>query len=133
MYAGKGFEGELLDRIVETITADKDVWVAIMMTEEHRLSEIDHRSSLRSAGVVGMATLVGSLLPLAPFVFLPARSGAWLAAVLAAATLFALGAYKAKVTVGSPLRSGLELAAIGSASALVGYGVGEWLGVGPIP
>ena len=33
IYAGKGFEGDLLERIVETITASKDVWVAVMMAE----------------------------------------------------------------------------------------------------
>ena len=27
----KGFRGDLLERIVETITANKDVWVAVMM------------------------------------------------------------------------------------------------------
>src|ERR1700722_1111036 len=37
MYARKGFEGALLDRIVDTITANEDVWVAVMMSEEHRL------------------------------------------------------------------------------------------------
>lgn len=31
IYAGKGFTGEMLERIVDTITANKDVWVAVMM------------------------------------------------------------------------------------------------------
>ncbi len=133
LYARKGFSGELLDRIVETITSDKDVWVAIMMTEEHRLSEVDHGASLRSAAIVGVSALTGSLLPLVPFLLLPVRAGAWAAVALATATLFGLGAYKAKVTVGHPARSGLELSLIGSASAAVGYAVGALLGVSPLP
>ena len=42
----------------------------------------------------------------------------------AAAVLFSFGVYKARVTIGNPMRSGAELAAIGVASALAGYAVG---------
>jgi VIT1/CCC1 family predicted Fe2+/Mn2+ transporter len=132
IYARKGFSGDLLERIVTTITSDKDVWVAVMMAEEHGLGDVDRRNSLKSAARVGAASLVGSLLPLAPFAFLPPRGGAWAVALTASfLVLFAFGAYKAKVTVGSPLKSGLGLAAIGLASALVGYGVGAVIGATP--
>jgi vacuolar iron transporter family protein len=133
IYARKGFEGELLDRIVETITSHKDVWVAVMMTEEHRLTDVDRKTSLRSAAIVGAASLTGSLLPLSPFLVLPIVAGAWTAVVFAAATLFALGVYKARVTVGHPLKSGFELAAIGTASAMVGYAVGALMGASALP
>jgi predicted membrane protein (TIGR00267 family) len=133
LYERKGFAGEMLGRIVDTITSNKDVWVAVMMTEEHRLADVDRKTSLRSAAVVGLASLVGSLLPLAPFLVLPVLAGSWAAVVFAAATLFALGVYKAKVTVGHPVRSGLELAAIGTASAVVGYGVGVLMGAPTLP
>jgi len=45
--------------------------------------------------------------------------------VLSAAALFALGAYKAAVTVGAPWKNGLELAAIGTVSAFLGHVVGR--------
>ncbi len=64
IYARKGFSGELLDRIVETITRDKDVWVAVMMAEEHNLMPKSRRASARSALVVGGASMIGSVLPL---------------------------------------------------------------------
>lgn len=37
LYVKKGFEGDLLERVVATICANKDVWVALMMAEEHEL------------------------------------------------------------------------------------------------
>jgi predicted membrane protein (TIGR00267 family) len=133
IYERKGFTGEMLERIVDTITGNKDVWVAVMMTEEHRLTDVDRKTSLRSGAVVGLASLVGSLLPLAPFLVLPVLAGSWAAVAFAAAILFALGVYKAKVTVGHPVKSGLGLAAIGTASAVVGYGVGVLMGAPTLP
>src|SRR3989304_4339657 len=37
IYEAKGFSGEILQRIVDTITRDPDTWVAVMMAEEHQL------------------------------------------------------------------------------------------------
>ncbi|MGI8451608.1 MAG: hypothetical protein ACR2MP_31370 [Streptosporangiaceae bacterium] len=34
MYAAQGFKGDLLKRVVETATADKERWLRIMMNEE---------------------------------------------------------------------------------------------------
>ena len=53
--------------------------------------------------------------------------------VLTAIVLFIVGAYKARVFVGHPGKSGLEMALIGTASALVGYAVGALLKVPPTP
>jgi VIT1/CCC1 family predicted Fe2+/Mn2+ transporter len=50
---------------------------------------------------------------------------------VAALVLFAIGAYKAKVTTGGPLRHGFELAVIGTVTALVGWGIGELFHVSP--
>ena len=71
IYAEKGFKGDLLNRIVETITANRDVWVAVMMTEEHQLVPVDRSKAWKAALIVGLSAIVGSLLPLAPFAFLP--------------------------------------------------------------
>jgi predicted membrane protein (TIGR00267 family) len=131
IYAKKGFEGELLERIVETITANKDVWVAAMMSDEHQLTPTDRRQAVKSALVVGLSAVVGSLIPLAPFAFLPVDHGMWVAIVITAAVLFGVGAYKARTMVGHPGKSGLEMALIGTLSALAGYAVGALLKLPP--
>jgi len=48
-------------------------------------------------------------------------------------TLFSVGVYKARVTVGKPFRSGLEMAVIGTVSALAGYVVGVIFKVPMVP
>jgi vacuolar iron transporter family protein len=133
LYQRKGFDGEILARIVETITADPDVWVAVMMAEEHGLAPIEGRQALQSSLVVGVAALVGSLIPLVPFLVLNVRAAGGASVGLAALTLFGVGATKAKLTVGRPWKSGLEMTAIGVASAMVGWAVGAMFGVSAGP
>ncbi|MEW5986426.1 MAG: VIT1/CCC1 transporter family protein [Chloroflexota bacterium] len=133
IYQRKGFEGRMLERIVDTITANRDVWVAVMMAEEHQLTPVDRRHALRSGLIVGASAVVGSLIPLAPFVVLPVILGMWASILVAAVTLFVVGAYKARMTVGHPGKSGLEMAVIGTVSALVGYMVGVLLKVPATP
>lgn len=128
IFARKGFNGALLDKIVATIVADPDVWVAVMMSEEHRLQPVDRPRARRSALVVGLATMVGALLPVTPFLFLGVKAASWASIAVAAAALFAVGAYKAQVTVGNPWKAGIEIAVIGVVSALVGWGVGAIFG-----
>ncbi len=133
IYRKKGFEGETLDKIVEVITSNPDVWVDVMMAEEFQLSVPERSRALRSALLVGFSALVGSIIPLAPFFFLNVQLSIWIAVVIAALTLFIVGAYKARVTVGRPFHSGLEMAIIGTISALAGYVVGLIFKVPTVP
>lgn len=129
IYRQKGFESELLDQIVDKITADKDVWVGVMMAEEHQLTPITRGDAIRSALIVGVAAIIGSIIPLAPFALFPVSISLWLSLLISAIVLFVVGVYKARTTVGHPVKSGLEMAVIGIVSALVGYLVGILLKV----
>jgi vacuolar iron transporter family protein len=133
IYASKGFTGDLLNRIVETITANKDVWVAVMMAEEHQLSPVDRGTALKAAWVVGLSAIIGSLVPIAPFLFLPISMSMWMSVLVTALVLFGIGFYKARVTVGVPMRSGTEMMLIGTISAMAGYLVGVLLKVPTLP
>ncbi len=124
IFQKKGFHGTLLDRIVDTITADHETWVNVMMAEEHQLTPVNRASAFRSAFVVGLSAIVGSLVPLLPFIFFPAGAGIWISVIVTALVLFMVGAYKARVTIGRPGKSGLEMALIGILSALIGFVVG---------
>jgi VIT1/CCC1 family predicted Fe2+/Mn2+ transporter len=124
IYRKKGFEGETLEKIVEVITANPDVWVAVMMSEEFQMSPPEKSEALGSALIVGVSALIGSIIPLLPFLFLDVRPSIWISIFVSALTLFIAGIYKARITVGRPFRSGLQMALIGTVSALVGYAVG---------
>lgn len=129
IYREKGFGDEMLEQVVNTITSDKDTWVEVMMAEEHRLAPTNRQHALSAALVVGLSAIVGSLIPLVPFMFLAVNASIIVAILISALTLFLVGAYKARVTVGNPGKSGLEMAVIGTVSALAGYLVGVLLRV----
>ena len=119
-----GFEGDLLDRSVEQIMRDERAWVNLMMNNELRLTPIASGHAIRSAFIVGFSAIVGSSIPLLPFFFFPIGPSILLSVCVTALTLFGAGVYKARATVGHPGKSGLEMAVIGTISALAGYFIG---------
>jgi len=133
IFRSWGFQGELLDRSVEQIMKDERAWVDVMMNNELKLTPIDGSSALRSAFIVGFSAIVGSLIPLLPFFFLPIGPSILISIGITALTLFAAGVYKAKATVGHPGKSGVQMAIIGTVSALAGYVVGVLFRVPPTP
>src|SRR2546428_4213567 len=87
IYATKGFGGDLLERVVDTITANRDSWLSTMMDEELHLQPVQTADIFRSAFVITIATLIGHLIPLLPFVWL-ARAPALVLVLLSALGLF---------------------------------------------
>jgi predicted membrane protein (TIGR00267 family) len=125
IYAAKGFSGKLLDDVVGTITANRDTWLTTMMDEELHLQPVQSRDILRTAVVIGIATLIGHLIPLVPFMFLSRTPALVVAIVLSAVALFGVGAYTAVTLVGDWRRSGLKFLAIGLGAAAIGFFVGR--------
>ncbi|HIH20311.1 TPA: hypothetical protein HA244_03510 [Candidatus Micrarchaeota archaeon] len=128
IYRRNGFGGKMLEAIVKKITSDKKVWLDFMMHEELGLDK-PQGGAFNSALLVGVAALIGSVIPLAAFFFLPVTQAIYSSLVLSALVLFAAGVVKARLTTGKWWKSGLELMMIGMISAIVGYAVGALLGV----
>lgn len=124
IFSNWGFEGDLLDRSVEQVMRDERAWVDVMIHNELKLAPVHINTALWSAVIVGFAAIVGSLIPLSPFFFLTIHVGIPVSIVITALTLFGVGFYKAHTTVGHPGKSGLQMAIIGTLSALAGYLVG---------
>jgi len=123
IYKKLGFKGSLLSRIVSHITSNKKRWLNVMMSQELKLNP-PKENLLVTASVVGISALIGSFIPATPFFFLPIKTAVIVALIVSTIVLFFVGVYKAKTTVGNPLRSGIELAVIGMLAALAGYAIG---------
>jgi VIT1/CCC1 family predicted Fe2+/Mn2+ transporter len=125
IFAAKGFSGEVLQRIVDTISADRAMWVEIMLSEELGLQKTMYRP-LRSALITFLAFVGVGVIPLLPILAnRPAGLEYLLSAGLAALIFFLVGAMKQGGTVDSAwLRSGLRTLATGSLAAGLAFVVG---------
>jgi vacuolar iron transporter family protein len=127
IYYKKGFRGKLLNDIVKHITADKKIWLNIMMKEELNLSS-EFTPPIKSAIIVGLSTIIGSLIPVVSFFFLPINDAIIGSLIISAASLFITGALEAKTTVGSWVKKGINLMIIGMIAAFVGFLIGKIFG-----
>ena len=63
IYTAKGFQGDELQKVVDKITSNKDVWLKTMLTEELGLNLEILGSPFRGALVMFGAFLLGGILP----------------------------------------------------------------------
>jgi VIT1/CCC1 family predicted Fe2+/Mn2+ transporter len=124
LYKNKGFSGPLLDQVVATITANRDKWLGTIMEEELHLEPVATADIVRSSVVITLATLVGHLIPLAPFLFLSQSPALILAIILSAIVLFGVGAYSAITRVGTWWKQGPRMVLIGLGAAGLGFLIG---------
>jgi VIT1/CCC1 family predicted Fe2+/Mn2+ transporter len=125
---GKGFSGSGLDDALQTITADRTLWINTMLQEEYGLS-LDRPNPVRAAVVTFLAFIVIGVLPLIPFVAdyaLPReRSNPffWSTAFTGVA-FFCVGAIKSRFVSDRWYWSGLETLLVGSVAAALAYAIG---------
>jgi VIT1/CCC1 family predicted Fe2+/Mn2+ transporter len=128
IYHAKGFEGDLLERAVDVITADKKRWVDTMMREELGLQQESELHPLRNGFLTFLSFVVAGFVPLLTYVFPFGGEHAFaVAIVLTALALFGVGAARVLVTGGKILASGLEVLFIGAIAASVAYAIGAIL------
>jgi VIT1/CCC1 family predicted Fe2+/Mn2+ transporter len=128
IFSAKGFSGETLDRVVDTITSDQRQWVDTMIREEHGMA-LGGPSPSRAAFVTFAAFVCVGFLPLASFVTQYLAPGSlphpylW-STCLTACVFFAVGAVKARFVSQPWYLSGLETLVLGSGAALIAYLIG---------
>jgi VIT1/CCC1 family predicted Fe2+/Mn2+ transporter len=137
IFRQKGFSGDVLETIVDTICADPDLWVDTMLTEEHGLQKTSRNPVKAAITTFGAFIFVGSI-PLVPFLVkgMEMRLQFLLSACLAATMFFTVGAMKSRVFSRPALRSGLGTLLTGGAAAamafLVGYLLRKIAGIEPV-
>jgi len=130
IYRAKGFRGELLEKVVDQICSDKDLWVAEMMKDELNMMR-DGKSPFK----IGVATLISFILvgfiPLMVYLwdfFFPTDLNIFLwTSILTGIAFLIVGWLKGVVNQTPALRSISETVALGLLAAIVAYYVGDLL------
>jgi VIT1/CCC1 family predicted Fe2+/Mn2+ transporter len=131
IYEAKGFEGELLEQVVDVITADKDRWVDVMMKEELNMTKED-KSPFGMGAMTFISFIIVGLVPLLAYIWdynSDEASGNLfgISIFLTSLAFIAIGWLKSYVAETSRIRSILETLFLGSAAAVLSYFVGSFL------
>jgi len=129
IYTAKGFEGELLEQVVNVITADRRLWVDTMLTEEFGL-QLEPPQPWRAGLTTMVAFVLTGAVPLLPLAFAlrgSAHDSFPIAACLTAVAFFGIGVLRGRAVDERPFLSGLETMLIGGAAAGLAYAVGTFL------
>ena len=131
IFSKKGFEGEELEKIVDTITADTKQWIDTMIQEEYGLS-LESPSALKAASSTFIAFIIAGAIPLIPFLYEFLNSQAlsnpffW-SSFLTGLTFLLVGILKSSIIEQHWLRGGLETLIVGGSAAGLAYAVGMLL------
>lgn len=128
IFRSKGFDGDLLERVVDVITDDPRRWVDTMLTEEMGL-QLEKPSPLRAAFSTFSAFVLAGFVPLIPFLMFSFDGGHTfaLSSVMTALTFVLIGTLKGLVVNRPWLPSSLETLLVGGAAAALSYAVGVLL------
>ncbi|MEM8812150.1 MAG: VIT1/CCC1 transporter family protein [Pseudomonadota bacterium] len=121
----KGVRGPALEAAVAAITADRERWIAFMLSEEYGLAAVLPKPLL-AASATFMAFVVCGALPLIPYLA-NNQQPFTVAAVLTALVFFSIGAAKSRWSPSAWWWSGLETLAVGAVAAGFAYGIGHVL------
>lgn len=122
IFKAKGFHGEILETIVDTITSDKKIWLETMLMEEHGLSKTTQKP-LISASVTFLAFVTVGAIPLMPYIVssLDKSQQFLISAFLAGAIFFAIGMFKSIALAKPGFFSGIRTLLTGGAAAALAY------------
>jgi VIT1/CCC1 family predicted Fe2+/Mn2+ transporter len=126
IYRRKGFRGGLLDRVVDHLTEDEDRWLHAMVTDELGVVDERERHPIIQGLLVGASFISGGIIPVIPFLVAIPFQQVW-AYILTAVTAVVFGGLKARYTLKSQVRSGLEFLVIVTLGSVAGVFVGAIL------
>lgn len=135
IFRQKGFEGELLERIVAVVTSNRRLWIDTMLQDEYGLS-LTSRSARKAALATFVAFVLVGFVPLMPFVVLyfttiPAERLFLMSVAMTGVAFFGVGALKSRFVDEHWFRAGIETLGVGGGAALLAYLVGILLrGIG---
>ena len=130
IYRNKGFEGELLEQVVDVICADKDRWVEEMMK-----NELDLQEEKKSCRMIGLATFISFVLigfiPISLYVLnlsvnLSINLFLW-TSILTGIGFVIVGFFKAYVTKENAVKGISETLALGTIAATLAYYLGFFI------
>jgi len=134
LYQKKGFEGSVLDQIVNTISKDPEQWALEMVIGELGVADLEQKGVGKASFITFFAFIIGAMFPTGPYLMYLLAPDAgelmfWTATILTFAGLFLIGSLKKFLTGKVWWRSGLEMLIAGSFAFGVSLIIGQLIGI----
>ncbi len=128
IFEKKGFSADVLETIVDTISADRKLWIDTMLIEEHGVQKTS-KEPLKAAVATFTAFIIVGSMPLIPFTIsgLEKNMQFTISACLAALMFFSIGALKSIIFSKPAFMSGVKTLLTGGTAAMLAFAVGYLL------
>jgi VIT1/CCC1 family predicted Fe2+/Mn2+ transporter/rubrerythrin len=126
IYEAKGLSPARARETAKTVMRDPHRALETQIQEELGIQE-PAVSPLADGVTTGIATAIGALIPLVPFLLLPAQVALWVSLTASMLAHFGVGAARSAFTGRGILVSGRDMFLIGFGVAAIGYIIGDLL------
>lgn len=126
-YRKKGFSGSDLERAVDILTSEKQVWADTMMIEEHGMTKDEGKKPVLHGLVTFLSFVFFGSIPLLPYIIPVFEQSFALAASSTLVAMILLGILRSYVTQERLLRGAVEVVCVGMGASAVAYAVGVLL------
>ncbi|OAY75321.1 Vacuolar iron transporter 1.1 [Ananas comosus] len=121
-----GLEPHEYGPVVNALRKNPQAWLEFMMKFELGLEKPDPRRALQSALTIALAYVIGGLVPLLPYMFVPtAREAMFTSVGVTLAALLFFGYVKGCFTGNRPVLSALQTAFIGTLASAAAYAIAK--------
>lgn len=124
IFSQYGLSHESQEKIVDELSKDHDKWVDFMMRFELGLEKPDINRARQSARNIGVAYIVGGIVPLSAYIFTDTPlDGLLFSSVITIACLATFGYFKSQVTGQPPFQGALRTTIIGVLAAAAAFSI----------
>jgi VIT1/CCC1 family predicted Fe2+/Mn2+ transporter/rubrerythrin len=129
IYASKGLTRQEASIVAERLLANPEEALTQLAREELGIDPDASENPLREGLITGIATGLGAVIPILPFLFLGGAAAIWIGVFISMLAHFLVGASRAVFTGRPALRSGFDMFVVGMGVAIVTYVLGLLVGV----
>lgn len=123
IYTGMGFDKESVAFLTKKVTADKELWLKVMMRDELGFTKEENERPVISGLIIGFFFILGGLPPLLPFIMVQSVPLALVLSFAAAILVkIVIGYIRWFLNKGSLYRNVTETILIGVTAAAIGFG-----------
>ncbi len=125
IYLDKGLTEQEADMVVARLLTNKEKFLEDMLTNELHVHRGNLENPYKLGAVIGLSFLIGSFVPLVPYLISSKPVSVELSVLVSLIFLFAAGEWKGRIAKRKPLRSGFETLAIGAVAAGILFVIGS--------